>query len=126
MDDLLLEFGGYYYYLDFEALDEFLRNDEETPKKVEETEIFEKYDEKDKPFQKTILTRSSINEKEINGIRYEMVGNMLDAIFSNVEGGDGDDLLGGKRALSDAPLSYKLAINTLIKYNILKQIKNGK
>jgi hypothetical protein len=122
MEDLYLNFGGREYYIDFDELDKFLfvKLDD---KKVEETEermIFDK-DGNLTGAEKT--SKSFTNEKEINGVRYEVITNMLETILYSNSGEDGDDLLGAKRVLDDASLAYKLAFNTLIKYKILKEIK---
>jgi hypothetical protein len=125
MNDMLLEFGGNHYMVDFDALDNFLFVDADERKtyEVETRVVYNDRGEPDMVTAKEETTKEFINEKEINGIRYELITDMLSTVFNTNIGDDGDDILGAKRTLEQAPFSYKMAFNTLIKYKIIKEIK---
>jgi len=122
MSELYLDFGGANYYIDFDELDEFLFVDIEG-KEVSETEVRTIYTKDGEPNGNEVTVKTSINEKEINGVRYEIITGMIQAILDARDGDDDDDLLGAKIALEKAPLAYKLAFNTLMKYKIIKIVK---
>lgn len=125
MNDNMLEFGGDIYILDFEALDKFLFVDDKDKKtlEIEERDVYNNPNDLTKQTAKEVIRKEYINDKEINGIRYELITDMLNTIFSSSAGDDEEDLLGPERALSKTPLSYKMAFNTLIKYKIIKKIE---
>ena len=58
-------------------------------------------------------------EKQIDVSKYEMTKLMLEIIFSNGE--EVDDKM-GIAGLGNLPTSYKLAFNTLLYHNILKEV----
>ena len=59
-------------------------------------------------------------EKQIDVSRYEMSKFMLEIVFSN--GDEVDDKM-GITGLNNLPTSYKLAFNTLLYHNILKEVE---
>lgn len=122
MDNLFLEFGGRNYIVSFENLDDFLWVDDKN-REVSETETRTIFTADGKENGKEITVNTKVNEKEINGIRYELITGMLQTILEYSAGDDDDDLLGAKRALEKMPFAYKLAFNTLIKYEIIKEVK---
>ena len=122
MSELYLDFGGKDYYLDFDELDKFLFVDI-GGKEVSETEERIMFSDSGEETGKEVTVKTSVNEKEINGVRYEMITGMIQVILDARDGDDGDDLLGAKIALEKAPLAYKLAFNTLMKYKIIKIVK---
>jgi hypothetical protein len=122
MKNLYLEFGGNYYYIDFDGLDKFLWI-KDNDKEVSDTEHRTIYTAEGEPNGSEIVKKISINEKEINGVRYELITSMLQTVLDFSDGDDDDDLLGAKKALEKMPFAYKLAFNTLIKYNIIKELK---
>ena len=68
----------------------------------------------------------SVTEEEdkglqINAPKYEILKLLLDVLLSDTEIVD-DGL--GIRALKQSTIPFKLSLNTLINYNIIKEIKN--
>ena len=122
MKNLYLEFGGKNYFIDFENLDDFLWVDD-LDREVSETEIIIRKNENDEVVNSEEIRRENINQKEINGVRYEIITGMIQTVLEHSAGDDDDDLLGAKRALEKMPFAYKLAFNTLIKYEIIKEVK---
>jgi hypothetical protein len=68
----------------------------------------------------TITTTFEPKTREVDLTKYEMVKIMIDVVMSEFE--EDDDTLGAKRALNSAPFPYKVAFNTLLHYNILKEV----
>lgn len=117
----MIEFGGKTYYIDFNAIDKLI-GDEKALKAqkitdVEETEVF---DATNTLINKQITTTKYNKGKEIDLSKYDILKMMLEAVFDD-EDINGDTALGVDRILDKAPLSYKLAFNTLLKYGILKE-----
>ena len=48
-----------------------------------------------------------------------MIRELIDVVLSHDE--DGDTSLGAERVLSQTPLSFKIAFNTLYEYGIIKE-----
>ena len=70
---MLLEFGGTYYCIDFDSLDKFLFvKDDKKVIEIEIREIFGDIEQPNKVTGSEKITKEFINEKEINGIRYEL------------------------------------------------------
>jgi hypothetical protein len=123
MDENYLEFGGSVYYIDLNSFDKLLTIDGLLePKNVLETETTVAYSDKDKPLEKTITTRESQKNKEINIATYETVRMLLEIVLTYSEGDEVDDVLGAQRALQASTLSFKIAFNTLLRYNIIKEL----
>tara|TARA_Y100001937_G_C7052502_1_gene299820 strand:- start:677 stop:979 length:303 start_codon:yes stop_codon:yes gene_type:complete len=93
-----LEIAGVSYTIDLVALADFVGL---TVKSEEDEEEEVKY------------------EKQIDVSRYEMSKFMLEIVFSS--GDEIDDKM-GITALNSLPTSYKLAFNTLLYHNILKEV----
>ena len=123
MDENYLEFGGSVYYIDLNSFDKLLTIDGLLePKNVLETETTVTYSDKDKPLEKTVTTRESQKNKEINIATYETVRMLLEIVLTYSEGEEVDDTLGAQRALQASTLSFKIAFNTLLRYNIIKEL----
>ena len=56
------------------------------------------------------------NEQQIKFVKYEMIKMMMEVLMTERE--DADEMLGNKSAVS---IPFKLAFNTLLNENILKQ-----
>lgn len=114
---------GSYYYLDIDKIDELIshkKNDETIH--YEEQEVVENfYDTQENNNFRTVRTILKPNSKTINGPKYEMVKFLLEVIMA--EEFETDDSLGMDRAIQDLPVGFKLAINTLLHYQILKEIE---
>lgn len=79
-------------------------------------------------FVNLVTTESPKDEKDeedtqfhINAPKYEILRLMLDVVLNDNE--IVDDSL-GIRALRNSTIPFKLTLNTLINYNIIKEIKN--
>jgi hypothetical protein len=72
-----------------------------------------------------VTTESSKEDEDgqfhINAPKYEILRLMLDVVLNDNE--IVDDSL-GIRALRNSTIPFKLTLNTLINYNIIKEIKN--
>lgn len=69
----------------------------------------------------TIITNTFTNERQVDTTRYETIRTMLDIILTYNE--VIDDKLGLGRGLDSLPINIKIAINTLLRYGILTEIK---
>ncbi|MHA1988370.1 MAG: hypothetical protein ACW98D_17180 [Promethearchaeota archaeon] len=122
MKELYLEFGEKYFTIDFTALDGFLFIDDSN-REVSETTEHVNRGEDGNVISSYTDTKTMVNGKEINGVRYEVISGMLATVLEHTAGDDDDDLLGAKRALEKMPFAYKIAFNTLLEYKIIKEIK---
>lgn len=120
MEEILLEFGGISYYIDFDGLNNILKTDPELEQKeAKETET--KTTHIQGGVEKTeIVERTYYKGLEIDISRYETFRALLEILLTYND--DTDTTLGPERALKDSPLPFKLAFNTLVKYEILKQL----
>jgi hypothetical protein len=120
-EDIILEFGGVAYYIDFDGISNMLKsNDPDLESKdVEETETETTYInggvEKTK-----VNTRTYHKSREIDLSSYETYRTLLEILLTYNEADD--DSLGVERSLSKTPLPFKIAFNTLVKYGILKSL----
>lgn len=116
----MIEFGGIFYYLDFDALDSLICSDKAWKAgKVTDVEVKTVTDENGKVIGKEKFEKTYYKGKEIDGAKYDIIRMCIEVLIDYDE--DVDDALGSDRALSKTPLSYKLAFNTLIKEGILKE-----
>lgn len=123
MEENYLEFGGSVYFIDLNAFDKLLTIDGLLdPKNVVETETTINYNDKDKVSEKTVTTRESEKNKEINIAAYETVRMLIEIVLTYSESDEVDDTLGAQRALQSSSLSFKIAFNTLLKYNIIREL----
>lgn len=123
MEENYLEFGGSVYFIDLNAFDKLLTIDGLLdPKNVVETETTINYNDKDKVSEKTVTTRESEKNKEINIAAYETVRMLIEIVLTYSEGEEVDDTLGAQRALQSSTLSFKIAFNTLLRYNIIREL----
>lgn len=94
-----LEIGNGYYIIDLESLSTFVGLTIETTKEGEEDKTY---------------------EKQIDVSRYEMVKFMLEIIFAENE--EIDNKM-GMAGLHSSSTSFKLAFNSLLHHNILKEVE---
>ena len=120
MDEILLEFGGISYYIDFDGLNNILKTDPVLEQK-EAKEVETKTTYIQGGVEKTeIVERTFYKGLEIDISRYETFRALLEILLTYNE--ESDTTLGAERALNDASLPFKLAFNTLVKYGVLKQL----
>ena len=118
----MIEFGGKYYMIDLDALDEIISKEESLKAQdIIETDVAQ---ETVNGNLKTITTTRTIPKgKEIDGAMYDTIRLMLEIVMTRED--DMDDTLGLDRALDSMPFNYKIAFNTLIKYKILTAVLNA-
>ncbi len=120
MEDILLEFGGIGYYIDFDGLKNILRTDPQLEEKdAKESETKTTYIQGG--VEKTeIVERTYYKGLEMDISRYETFRYLLEILLTYNE--ESDTTLGAERALNDTSLPFKIAFNTLVKYGVLKQL----
>ena len=120
MEEIILEFGGIAYYLDFDGIENMLKvNSDLKSDDIDETETTNTYIQGG--LQKTEVTVRKYNKgKEIDISKYETYRSLIEILLTYHE--ESDDSLGTERALSGASLPFKIAFNTLVKYGILKEL----
>jgi len=94
-----LEIGGGYYIIDLEGLSRFVGLTIETTKEGEDDKTY---------------------EKQIDVSRYELVKFMIEIIFAENEEIDNKLGMAGLHSLSTP---FKLAFNSLLHHNILKEVE---
>jgi len=120
-EEILLEFGGVAYYIDFEGIDNILKSADTDldAKDVEETETETTYI--NGGVEKTIVsTRNYHKGREVDLARYETYRSLMEILLTYNE--EDDASLGVERALLKTPLPFKIAFNTLVKYGVLKEL----
>ena len=119
----MIEFGGAYFYLDLNKLNEIIvLPDSKEGKDIEKT-IKTHYDEKNKVISTEVTEISSDKDLRIDSTKYDIIRTMVDVLLSGYDNDVDDDTLGIDRALEKTPLSYKIAFNTLYNYGILKEVE---
>lgn len=120
-EDIILEFGGVAYYIDFNGIDNMLKSDDPDleSKDVEESETETTYINGGVE-KTTVKTRGYHKSREIDLSRYETYRTLLEILLTYNE--EDDASLGVERSLLKTPLSFKIAFNTLVKYGILKSL----
>ena len=122
MDELILEFGGIAYYIDFDGLENILKPDEDLESgEIEESETKTTYMQNG--IEKTEITIKKYHKrKEIDVSKYETFRMLIEILLTYNE--ESDDTLGPERGLNSTPLPFKIAFNTLVKYKILRELES--
>lgn len=121
MEENYLDFGGLTYYVDLEAFDKVLTIDGSiSPKAVEDTVETKHFDDKGKLISSEVSKTTTMKNKEINIATYETLRMFLEIVLTYQD--ESDDTLGPDRALLNAPLSFKISFNTLLKHGIIKEL----
>ena len=131
----MISFGGKKYTIDFLAIDKLVTDgmsiegddiEIEEVKTLSDIEVPTEDGEGTKIIQDLIVTNVITKKypkgKQIDAIKYEMVKGMLDIVLHEQE--TVDEKLGTQNALDEYSLSFKIAFNTLLYYEIIKTIKN--
>jgi hypothetical protein len=123
-DEILLDFGGVAYYIDFNGLENLLRSgDPELEAKTlreTETETTNLVGGVEKVVT-TIKERHKPREVDIS--KYETYNHLLDILMAFEYTADSDeDYLGVEGTLKKTPLPFKIAFNTLVHYGVLKTL----
>jgi hypothetical protein len=120
-DDILLEVAGVAYYIDFDNIEKMLTSiDSDLEAKDIEDTITKTINTNGAIERVEIETRKYHKGREVDLSRYETYRTLLEIVLSYND--DSDDALGLEMSMKDAPISFKIAFNTLVKYGILKQL----
>lgn len=120
-EEILLEFGGVAYYIDFDGIDNILKSGDPDldAKDVEETETQTTYI--NSAIEKSVITTRNYHKgREVDLARYETYRSLIEILLTYNE--EDDASLGVERALLKTPLPFKVAFNTLVKYGVLKEL----
>ena len=116
-----IKIGGNILIIDIEEMSKFtLIEPENSDRCKSESTKVESYDKDGNLIGSTVTTSKYHEEKQLDSSKYEMVRGMLDILFSY--DAEIDDSLGFTRGIGKLPINIKIAINTLIEYNILKEV----
>lgn len=102
-DKNYLSFAGDYLYIDFEEIVNVVRLETSNEKDVEEA-----------------MDNLPNGVVTIDVTKWELLNKMIDTILDEI---DEDDPTLGKKNLDKLPISFKIAYNTLLRYNIIKIIE---
>ncbi len=116
----MIQIGDATYIIDLEAMSNTLMVDKDySNKKVVETETIIKTDVNGVET-KEVKTIKTDKPKEYDSSKYDVVRVLFEVLLSFND--EIDDTLGLDRALSNAPMPFKITFNTLLNYGILKEI----
>jgi hypothetical protein len=118
--DSMLDFGGSVYFLDVNKFTELIKMDHPNGDVIIESVTKEIKDEKGKTITSEVVTTKRERDMYIQQTMYELFREMIDIVLS--ETNEMDEELGSERALNKSYISYKIAFNTLIHYNILVEV----
>jgi hypothetical protein len=118
--DSMLDFGGSVYFLDVNKFTDLIKMDHPNGDVIIESVTKEIKDEKGKTITSEVVTTKRERDMYIQQTMYELFREMIDIVLS--ETNEMDEELGSERALNKSDISYKIAFNTLIHYNILVEV----
>ena len=118
----MIAFGGTVYMLDMEKLTKAVSNDDITLSPETTDTVTKVYlDGSGVETASEVLSTVRERGREIDSIKYDLIRTLIEVLLDGNE--EADESLGVDRALDSAPLSFKLAFNTLTHYGILKEIE---
>lgn len=100
-----LEFGGEYVYIDFDEITKVIKLEPPTEESTDSD---------------LEIPPSQFGNITIDVIKWEMINKMIDTILDDLS--EEDPTLGRKN-LDKLPVSFKIAYNTLLNYNIIKIVE---
>jgi len=119
----MLTIGDAYFYFDLKRIDELVgAEDSLKAKEMVETEVIEKFNAAGELVESNKVTKTYMKGKEIDGSKYDTIRFMMDILISYSDD-EADDTLGFDHMMNKAPMSFKLAFNTLKKEGILREIE---
>jgi hypothetical protein len=116
----MIEFGGNFYYIDIDALENIISPALE-PTKLVETHTKTYLNEKGEIHSVEVNENSTERVREVNAAKYDLVRTMIEVILDVTDTDDIDDTMGAERGLEKGSFSFKIAFNTLYQYGILKE-----
>lgn len=121
----LIDIGGQLFTIDLESFTSQLTaaktNKDGDVLRGYETETKINYDELGKPIGTTVITRDYDKGTEIDGPKYDVVRMCLEVLMTYND--EIDDSLGFENAMGKTSIAFKMAFNTLLNYEILKEIE---
>ena len=115
----MIEFGNAAYYIDLKAFDKSITYTANKTDVTTDTEEKKTLDKNGNIIQIEHFTRTTPKGKDIDAVKYSLLNECISYILDYGE--LTDDTLGLDRALSDTPLGYKIAFNTLLHEGIIKE-----
>ncbi len=115
----LIDIGGSLFTIDLEAFGTLLTTSKDEKGVEVETKV--NYDGEGKPTGTTVISREYDKVPEIDGPKYDVIRMCLEILLTFQE--DLDDSLGFENAMSKTPVSFKMAFNTLLSYDIIKEVE---
>lgn len=106
----MIEVYGKHYYIDLDAVTDRCRIEKKEPKKTT------KRTSKKQLLDDEFFNENDDDDQQINIFKYELIKLCLQRLFDEVEIPD-DDM--GAFGAKNSTVSFKIAFNTLIKYQIL-------
>ena len=119
--DSMLDFGGSVYYIDVNKFTELIRMDHPNGNEIIESVTKDIKDENGKILTTEVVTTKRERDMYIQQTMYELLREMIDIVLNETD--EMDEELGSERALDKMSISYKIAFNTLIHYEILVEVQ---
>lgn len=121
----MIEYGDKTYHINIDALENLINTDTKEEKEIDRKNLFVT-DRETKTYLDSnglivsveILEHSSPKSINLTGSKYDIIRMMLETIIDSHDEQD-DTTLGSDYALNKSDFSFKLAFNTLLKYDIL-------
>jgi hypothetical protein len=118
----MIDFGGTIYQLDLDKLSEAIKlEDSNTNEEIIEKIVRVYKNEKGEITGTEEVTTSRERGIEYNTTKYDMLRTLIEIVLDDTES-DVDTTLGVDSYLDKQPLSFKMAFNTLLEYEIIKEI----
>lgn len=118
----MIKFGNTIYFIDFESIEKLISGKEDfKARDVIETERVITLDDKGEEIGTQVHERKYRKEQVFDAAKYDILVMMIETVMGASE--EIDETLGTANVLSKQPLGFKLAFNTLINYNILREYK---
>jgi hypothetical protein len=111
----MIKLFGDLYYIDFEEIDSFLLLDDTNESKTELKTTTERFSNTGILESRTVRVTEQVKHKEINGVKFELIRNFIADIGDEEEE---TDIIN----MGNMSISFKLAFNTLLAYDILKKL----
>lgn len=118
----MIDFGGTIYVLDLDKLSEAVKLEGSDPNDEIIEKVIKTYlDDKGNVTGVEDLITSRARGIEYNSTKYDMLRTLIDIILDDTES-EIDTTLGVDSYLDKQPLSFKIAFNTLLQYEIIKEL----
>jgi len=121
----MLEFGNTIYMIDIDAFDKAITISKPSDETPPVTDIDKKttLDSEGRILAIEVIEKIYGKNKEIDSVKYDLLKTFIEYLMDYDD--PMDDALGVDRALSKAPLGYKVIFNTLLYNNVLKELERA-